>query len=143
MWYNQAAPEVLHKIRDIVFVGPTQDDVRAFPDAARKLVGFALFRAQEGAMHPNVKPLKGFGGAGVLEVVADSDGDTYRAVYTVRLRTAVYVLHAFQKKSAHGIRTAQHDMDLVRRRLAWAQRIETVRLTEPQDSEQDERGERQ
>jgi phage-related protein len=94
-------------------------------------------------MHPNVKPLKGFGGAGVLEVVADSDGDTYRAVYTVRLRTAVYVLHAFQKKSAHGIRTAQHDMDLVRRRLAWAQRIETVRLTEPQDSEQDERGERQ
>lgn len=126
-------------------MGPTQDDVRAFPDAARKLIGFALFRAQEGARHPSAKPLKGFGGAGVLEVVADSDGDTFRAMYTVRLRTAVYVLHAFQKKSAHGIRTPQHEMDLVRRRLAWAQHIDTVRLTEAarQDSEQDEKWERQ
>ncbi len=61
---------------DVVFVGATQAEVRAFPDEARKLVGFALYRAQEGAMHPNVKPLKGLGGAGVLEIVADNDGDT-------------------------------------------------------------------
>lgn len=72
-------------MREVVFVGPTQGDVRAFPDAARKLSGFALHRAQEGETHPNAKPLKGFGGAGVLEIVADSDGNTYRAVYTVRL----------------------------------------------------------
>ena len=81
-------------------------------------------------MHPNAKPLKGFGGAGVLEIVADGDGDTYRVVYTIRLTTAVYVLHTFQKKSVHGIATPQHEIDLVRRRLAWAQRIEAARLSE-------------
>ncbi len=116
--------------REVVFVGPTQEEVRAFPGAARKLVGFALYRAQDGEMHPNAKPLKGFGGAEVLEVVADSDGDTYRTIYTVRLATAVYVLHAFQKKSAHGIATSQRDMDLVRSRLAWAQRIDAARAVE-------------
>ncbi len=116
--------------REVVFVGPTQDEVRAFPDAARKLVGFALYRAQGGEMHPNAKPLKGFGGAGVLEVVADSDGDTYRTIYTVRLATAVYVLHAFQKKSTYGIATSQRDMDLVRSRLAWAQRLDAARMIE-------------
>ncbi len=117
-------------MREVVFVGPTQGDVRAFPDVARKLVGFALYRAQEGETHPNAKPLKGFGGAGVLEVVADSDGDTYRAVYTVRLATAVYVLHAFQKKSARGITTPPREMELVRSRLAWARLIDTARAAE-------------
>lgn len=112
----------------MVFVGAAQDDVRAFPDAARKLVGYALYRAQEGKLHPNAKPLKGFGGAGVLEIVADSDGDTYRVVYTVRLSTAVFVLHAFQKKSASGIGTARRDLDLVRSRLARAQRIDAARM---------------
>ena len=90
-------------MRDVVFVGPTQDGVREFPDAVRKLVGFALYRAQEGELHPSAKPLKGFGGAGVLEIVADSGDDTYRTVYTVRLATAVYVLHAFQKKSTRAL----------------------------------------
>ena len=115
-------------IRDIVFVGPAQDEVRALPEAVRKLVGFALYRAQEGKMHPNAKPLKGFGGAGVPEVVADSEGDTYRAVYTVRLATAVYVLHAFQKKSTRGAVTPRREIDLVRSRLVWAQHIEVTRI---------------
>lgn len=117
-------------MREVVFVGPTQDEVRTFPDAARKLVGFALYRAQEGVMHPSAKPLKGFGGAGVLEIVADSDGNTYRAVYTVRLATAIFVLHAFQKKSTHGAATPQREMDLVRNRLVWARHIDAVRLAE-------------
>jgi phage-related protein len=131
-------------IRAVVFVGPALDEVRAFPEAARKLVGFALYRAQEGKLHPNAKPLKGFGGAGVLEVVADNDGDTYRAIYTVRLATAVYVLHAFQKKSAHGAVTPRREMDLVRSRLAWAQRIEATRGSDrtQQQPEQPAKGER-
>lgn len=121
----------------MVFVGTSQHDVRAFPDAVRKLVGFALYRAQEGETHPNAKPLQGFGGAGVLEVIADNDGNTYRTVYTVRLTAAVYVLHAFQKKSVRGIRTPQHEMDLVRSRLAWAQRIDAARIAEQKRQESD------
>jgi phage-related protein len=125
--------------REVVFVGPAQDDLRAFPDAVRKLVGFALYRAQEGRMHPNAKPLKGFDGAGVLEIVADSNGDTYRVVYTVRLATAVYLLHAFQKKSTHGVATPQRELDLVRHRLVWAQRIDAARLAEQEQGEKKDR----
>jgi phage-related protein len=84
-------------------------------------MGFALYLAQMGGKHPDAKPLRGFGGAGVLEVVDDFAGDTYRAVYTVRLSTAVYVLHAFQKKSKRGIATPKQDMELIRARLRRAQ----------------------
>lgn len=125
--------------REVIFVGPAQDNLRAFPDAVRKLVGFALYRAQEGKMHPNAKPLKEFGGAGVLEIVVDSHSDTYRVVYTVRLSTAVYVLHAFQKKSTHGVATPQHELDLVRRRLVWAQHIDTARMAEQEQGEKKDR----
>lgn len=117
-------------VREVVFVGPTQDAIRVFPDAARKRFGFALYRAQEGEIHPDAKPLKGFGSAGVLEIVADSDGDTYRAIYAVRLVTAVYVLHAVQKKSTRGSATPQRETDLVRSRLAWARRIDADRVAE-------------
>jgi len=72
-----------------------------------------------------------------LEVIADNDGNTYRTVYTVRLTAAVYVLHAFQKKSVRGIRTPQHEMDLVRSRLAWAQRIDAARIAEQKRQESD------
>ena len=84
-------------------------------------VGFALYLAQIGGKHDHAKPLKGFGGAGVLEVVEDHAGDTYRAVYTVKFEHAVYVLHAFQKKSKTGIKTPQEDIDLIRRRLTAAE----------------------
>lgn len=79
--------------------------------------GYALHLAQVGCRHRQAKPLKGFGGAGVLEVVEDHDGDTYRAVYTVRHVTAVYVLHCFQKKSTTGIATPKPDMELIQARL--------------------------
>lgn len=84
--------------------------------------GYALHLAQYGGKHSQSKPLKGFGSAGVLEVVEDDDGSTYRAVYTVRFSNAVYVLHCFQKKSHKGIETAKQDMDLIRDRLKLAQK---------------------
>ena len=84
-------------------------------------MGYALYEAQMGGKHLDAKPLKGFGGAGALEIVADHDGDTYRAVYTVRFADAVYALHAFQKKSKRGIATPKREMDRIRRRLQLAQ----------------------
>ncbi len=83
------------------------------PEDVQDVFGFALHVAQEGGKHPHAKPMKGFSGAGVLEVVEDYDGDTYRAVYTVKLGAAVYALHCFQKKSTKGIETPQHDIELI------------------------------
>ena len=84
-------------------------------------VGFALYLAQDGRKHPDVKPLRGYHGAGVLEIVDDFASDTYRAVYTVRFAEAVYVLHCFQKKSTHGTSTSRRDLDLIEARLRRAQ----------------------
>ena len=89
------------------------------PAGVQDEVGYALFLAQRGGKHIAAKPLKGLG-AGVVEVVADHRGDTFRAVYTVRLADCVYVLHAFQKKSKHGIATPQAEIDLIKRRLKQA-----------------------
>ncbi len=91
------------------------------PNDVLDVFGFALHLAQTGKKHDRAKPLKGFGGAGVLEVVEDYMGDTYRAVYTVKIADAVYVLHCFQKKSKSGIETPKHEMDLIRDRLRAAQ----------------------
>lgn len=91
------------------------------PEDVIDVFGFALHLAQTGKKHANAKPLRGFGGAGVLEVVEDHLGDTYRAVYTVKIDDAVYVLHCFQKKSKQGIETPKHDIDLIRERLKAAQ----------------------
>lgn len=90
------------------------------PDAVIDVVGYALHLAQNGLKHNQAKVLKGFGSAGVLEVVEEDDGNTYRAVYTVRFKNAVYVLHCFQKKSHKGISTPKHDMDVVEARLKLA-----------------------
>lgn len=90
------------------------------PADVRRRVGGALWDAQLGLKAPYAKPLKGFGGAGVLEIVDDFDGDTFRAVYTVRFAGIVYVLHAFQKKSRRGIATPKAELDLIRRRLKRA-----------------------
>lgn len=84
-------------------------------------IGYALHFAQMGDKHPSAKPLKGFGGAGVLEIVEDHDGSTYRAVYTVRFSDAVYVLHAFQKKSRKRAKTPKQEIELVRQRLRRAE----------------------
>lgn len=93
-------------------------------------MGYALYLAQVGSKHPSAKPLKGFSGAGVLEVVEDHDGDTYRAAYTLTLPGVVYVLHAFQKKSKKGIATTQRDLALIRQRLKRATEIHE-RYVEP------------
>ncbi len=106
--------------RPVVWVGSSLDDLRALPREVRRVFGHAISLAQRGGKHPDAKPLKGFGGAGVLEVVEDFDGATYRAVYTVRFAEAVYVLHVFQKKSRQGIRTPREEMDVVRARLRRA-----------------------
>jgi phage-related protein len=98
------------------FIGSSREDLRRFPKEVRIVIGTALNTAQLGGKHPSAKPLKGFGGAGVLEIVDDFDGETYRAVYTVKFADIVYVLHAFQKKSRKGIETPKAEIDLVRRR---------------------------
>ena len=94
------------------------------PKAVQREFGFALHLAQIGARHSGAKVLRGFGSAGVLEVVEDFATDTYRAVYTVRFSIAVYVLHCFKKKSTKGIETPKPDMDLIRKRFDDARRME-------------------
>ncbi|MBS0534311.1 MAG: type II toxin-antitoxin system RelE/ParE family toxin [Proteobacteria bacterium] len=105
------------------FLASTRKDMQALPDDVRDVFGFALYAAECGEKHPDAKPLKGFGGAGVLEIVEDYDGDTYRAVYTVKFAEAVYVLHIFQKKSKTGRTTPKPDMDLIKSRLKEAERM--------------------
>lgn len=105
----------------VYWIGSTLDDLKAFPKEVREVMGYALYMAQCGGKHPGAKPLKGFGGAGVLEAVDDHDGDTYRTVYTVKLANTVYALHAFQKKSKKGSKTPKSEIDLVKERLKRAQ----------------------
>lgn len=101
----------------VEWIASSLDDLKDFPEEVKQAVGYALYRAQCGEKHPKAKPFKGFKGAGVLEVVEDFDGDTYRAVYTVKFKGVVYVLHAFQKKSKHGIATSNQDIELIKARL--------------------------
>jgi len=105
--------------KPLFWVGSAKDDLLDFPEAAKDEIGVALSVAQFGGKHPKAKPWKGQG-PGVLEVVEDHRGDAYRAVYTVKFGEAVYVLHAFQKKSPKGIKTSQIDVELVSRRLKSA-----------------------
>ena len=91
------------------------------PDNVKDTFGFALYLAQTGKKHDHAKPIKGFGSAGVLEVIENSESGTYRAVYTVKFTKAVYVLHCFQKKSKHGIAKPKTDMDIIQDRLKAAE----------------------
>jgi phage-related protein len=104
------------------WIGSSRKDVRSFPQRVRFDIGQALFAAQSGETDPTAKPLRGFGGRSVMEIVAPHAGDTWRAVYTVRFQDAVYVLHAFQKKSKTGTATPRSDLDLIRQRLMDAER---------------------
>jgi phage-related protein len=121
---------LLRAIKPAVFVGSSRRDLRVFPAAVRREVGQALFEAQLGDHPASAKPLKGFG-SGVLEIRDNFDGDTYRAVYTVRFEDVLYVLHAFQKKSTRGIATPQRHLDLIRQRLRQAEIIHKARGTQP------------
>ena len=107
--------------KPVEWIGSCRADLRDFPQEVRRVMGQAIDDAQHGGEHPAAKALKGFGGRGVLEVVDDFDGDTYRAIYTVKFAGVVYVLHAFQKKSTRGIATPQHQIDLIRARLVRAE----------------------
>ncbi len=106
--------------RPLRWISSSRKDYREFPAQVQDQFGFGLFLAQMGQHPPSAKAMKGFG-PGVVELLDDHDGDTYRAVYTVRLKTAVYVLHAFKKKSKRGIATARTDVELIRRRLRDAE----------------------
>jgi phage-related protein len=108
--------------KPIRWIASSLDDLRTFPRSVQHSVGVALRAAQLGRKHEFAKPLRGFGGASVLEVVEDHDGSSYRAVYTVRFHGVVYVLHVFQKKSTKGIETPKHVVELIRARLARAER---------------------
>jgi phage-related protein len=110
-------------LKPVIWVGRTLKDLREFPEPVQDHMGYALYVAQRGGKHRDAKTLKGFGGAGVLEVISDYRGDTFRAVYTVRHAGAVYVLHAFQKKSKTGRETTRRDLELIRQRLREAERI--------------------
>jgi len=114
---------VKQAFKPLRWIGSAKKDLSAMPDDIQQAFGFALYSAQIGLLHPDAKPLKGFGSAGILEIVEDSRGDAYRAVYTVRFADAVYVLHCFQKKSKHGIETPKADMDLIRARLKEAEKM--------------------
>ena len=113
---------VAGELKPVRWVGSSRRDLRSFPATVRRHIGQALYAAQCGEEYPTVKALQGFGGRTVLEIVASDAGSTYRAVYTVRFVDAIYVLHAFPKKSKEGITTPRKEMDLVRRRLAAAER---------------------
>ncbi|HEX4066265.1 MAG TPA: type II toxin-antitoxin system RelE/ParE family toxin [Acidobacteriaceae bacterium] len=120
--YNQTEPE-----RAVVWLGSSRRDVRSFPTPVRREIGVALYAAQQGETDPAARSMKGFGGRSVVEIVANFRGDTWRVVYTVRFAEAVYVLHAFQKKSKRGIATPKEQLELIRRRLAEAERLHRER----------------
>jgi phage-related protein len=116
---NAGAPA---KPKRLEWIGSSKKDLKALPQQVVQVFGYALYLAQIGQKHEQAKPLRGFGSAGVLEVMEDWRGDTYRAVYTVRYAVRVFVLHVFQKKSKSGIATPKADLDLIRSRLKAAER---------------------
>ena len=107
--------------KPIFWVASSKKDLRTLPGSVQDVFGYALHLAQTGRKHDQAKPLKGFGSAGVLEVVEDWRGSTYRAVYTVKFAIAVYVLHCFQKKATRGIATPKPDLEIIRERLKAAE----------------------
>jgi phage-related protein len=110
-------------LKPVIWVGSSRQDLREFPEPVQDHVGYALYVAQRGGKHRDAKVLSGFGGAGVVEIVKDYRSDTFRAVYTLRYAGAIYVLHAFQKKSKTGRETPRRDMELIKQRLREAEQI--------------------
>jgi phage-related protein len=110
-------------LKPVIWIGSSRKDLREFPDPIQDHMGYALYLAQRGGKHRDTKTLSGFGGAGVVEVVKDYRSDTFLAVYALRYARAVYVLHAFQKKSKTGRETPRRDIELIKQRLREAERI--------------------
>jgi phage-related protein len=111
----------LPSIKPVVWIGSAKADLSSFPEDVKDTIGYALYIAQRSGKHADAKPLRGFGDAGILEIVEDHAGGTYRAVYTVRLAGRIYVLHVFQKKSKTGIKTPKLEIELIRSRLKRAE----------------------
>jgi phage-related protein len=111
-----------HHLKRVIWIGSSRKDLKSFPDEVRDFVGHVLYQAQMGAKDRAAKPLLGFGGTGVIEIIKDYHTDTYRAVYTLKFDDIIYVLHAFQKKSKHGIVTPKSDMALIKARLKLAEK---------------------
>lgn len=116
--------------KQLLWIGSSRKDMQELASLVRRKFGLELFAAQCGEMPPSAKTLKGFGGASVLELVADDRSGTFRAVYTVKFEDAVYVLHVFQKKSKSGIATPERDIGLIKERLKRAQEDYAVRNKE-------------
>lgn len=116
-------------IKPVVWIGSSRSDLSSFPEDVKDTIGYALYIAQRGGKHADAKPLRGFGGAGILEIVEDHVGDTYRAVYTVRLAGRIYVLHVFQKKSKAEIKTPKSEIELIKSRLKRAEEEHSRWLT--------------
>ena len=110
------------ELKPVRRIGSSLRDLRSFPPEVRKELGYAIYAAQKGGTDPPAKPMKGFAGASVMEIIAPLDGDTWRTVYTARLKGVVYVLHAFEKKSKSGMAAPKKEIDLIHRRLATAER---------------------
>jgi phage-related protein len=110
-------------LKPVIWIGASRKALREFPEPVQDHIGYALYVAQRGGRHRDAKALSGFGGAGVVEVIKDHRGDAFRAVYTVRYAGAVYVLHAFQKKSKTGREMPRRDMEAIRQRLREAERM--------------------
>jgi phage-related protein len=110
-------------VKPVIWVGTSLRDLREFPAIVQDVMGYALFVAQRGGKHQDAKVLSGFGGAGVLEVIKDHRGDTFRTMYTLKYAGTVYVLHSFQKKSKSGRQTPRRDIELIKQRLREAEQI--------------------
>lgn len=110
------------ELKPVGWIASSLGDLKSFPEDVQDEIGHALLQAQRGKKHNRAKPLRGFGGASVLEIVESYDGDTYRAVYTVRFAEMIFVLHCFQKKSKSGIATPKQDIDLIRARFRQAEK---------------------
>ncbi|MDM8542767.1 type II toxin-antitoxin system RelE/ParE family toxin [Desulfococcaceae bacterium HSG9] len=113
---------MIQKKNKLIWIGNSLRDLKAFPKAVRERFGYALYIAESGGKHNHAKPLKGFKGSGVLEIVENFDKGTYRSVYTVKFKKYVYVLHCFEKKSKKGIAPPKPDIEMIRVRLKIALR---------------------
>jgi len=111
------------KLKPLRWLPSTKDDLMDLPEDVQDEIGFALFQAQQGMKSRKAKPLKGFKGASVLEVVEYDEEGTYRAVYTVKFKEAIFILHVFKKKSKHGIATPKQEIDLIKDRLKFAEEM--------------------
>lgn len=108
-------------LKPIIWIASTKDDLLDLPEGVQDEIGHALYQAQKGGKSDKAKPFKGFGSAAVLEIVENNEGGTYRAVYTVKFKDAIAILHIFQKKSKKGIATPKQDMDLIKSRFKMAE----------------------